>query len=360
MSSALADWLDGVPEEAVLDPDLPIVDAHHHLWPAATRQLTELHIESYGNNTTLNEQYLGAEFRADWGKHNVIASVYVECGSFYDGGDTPRHLRSVGETRAVEALAADNKIAGILADVDLTLPRAQLEEALDAHAAASPTRFKGVRSKATSDEDHGILSHALPRNGRHGIPRDFCNSPDFRRGAKVLADRGLVLDVYLFFHQIPFLAELARSTPSLTIVLDHCGAPLGIRAYKDQKEQVAKDWSKAVRELATCPNVCVKLGGLGMPLTGITVTDQSSRPHNSEELADALFPWYKTLLDAFGPDRCILESNFPMDKVTSSYHTLWNANKRIADRAKLSPQDKSKIFSGTATRVYQLGASSKM
>ena len=326
-------WLAQVKEE-ILEPERPICDPHHHLWDHPGRR------------------YLLDELLADTGSgHNVVATVFVECMSMYRA-DGPEATRPVGETEFVNGVAAMSAsgrygptrvAAGIVSFADLTLGD-RVGAVLDAHMAASP-RFRGIRHAAGWDASDQVRnSHTNPPPGLLGDAR-------FRRGFAELARRGLHFDAWLYHPQIPELTSLAKTFPDTPIVLDHFGGPLGIGPYEGRREETFASWQGAIRELAGCPNVVVKLGGLVMPINGFGF-HRGERPATSSELVRATRDWYLHTIDCFDPDRCMFESNFPVDKASCSYHVLWNAFKRLA--AGFSAADKAALFHDTAARVYRL------
>jgi predicted TIM-barrel fold metal-dependent hydrolase len=326
-------WLAQVKED-ILEPDLPICDPHHHLWDHPGRR------------------YLIDELLADMGSgHNVRSTVFVECMSMYRA-DGPAAMRPVGETEFVNGVAAMSRsgrygptrvAAGIVSFADLTLGE-DVGPVLDAHIAASP-RFRGIRHAAGWDaSDQVRRSHTNPPPGLLGDGR-------FRRGFAELAHRGLSFDAWLYHPQLPDLTSLARAFPGTTIVLDHFGGPLGIGPYANRRAEVFTYWRGVIRELAGCPNVVAKLGGLVMPINGFGF-HRGERPATSAELVDATRDWYLHAIDCFGPARCMFESNFPVDKASCSYHVLWNSFKRIA--AGFGAGDKAALFHGTAARAYRL------
>lgn len=330
--SELTAW-QAVPSEAVLEPERAIIDPHHHLrqGPSGRYHLPEL-TEDLG------------------GGHDVRATVFVDSQSGYRT-DGPALLRPIGETELVTrwlAQAPDSgrfiPCAGIVGALDL-VHGAQAREGLAAHLEAGKGRFRGVRDPLVwdaSDINYG------PRRP----PADRMEDPSFRAGFAQLAPLGLTFDAWLFHHQIPQLTELARSFSDTVIVLDHIGTPLGVGPYANRRAEVFDTWRSALVDLSRCPNVVVKLGGLGMLYFGFDF-HRRPEPPSSEELADAWRPYLDVCIDAFGPARCMFESNFPVDKQTCSYTTLWNAFKRIvADR---SADDRTALFFGTANRVYRLG-----
>jgi predicted TIM-barrel fold metal-dependent hydrolase len=326
-------WLGRRVEEA-LEPELAICDPHHHLWDHPT------------------DRYLLEELRADTGSgHRVVSTVFVECTSAYRE-DGPEALRPVGETDFVAAIAAESErtagdgavIAGIVGLADLRLGDA-VEEVLAAHVAAGGGRFRGIRHASSYDPDPGI------RNAHTDPPPGLLGDSAFRAGIAALGRAGLRFDAWLYHPQIGELTDLARAHPEVPIVLDHLGGPLGVGPYAGRREEVREVWRAAIAELAGCANVSVKLGGIGMPIFGLA-WHQRPDPPSSEELAEAWGPDITWCIERFGADRCMFESNFPVDKRSCSYGVLWNAFKRIAAGA--SPDEKAALFSGTATRFYGL------
>jgi L-fuconolactonase len=326
------DWLGRTIEHA-LDPEVPICDPHHHLWD---------HPE---------HRYLVPEFLADIaGGHRLERTVYVECQRAYRTGG-PQALRPVGETEFVHALTAPLQksaegvciAVGIVGFADLALGSA-VHEVLLAHLQASD-RFRGVRHATAWDPDHRI--HAAHTNPPAGLLGD----PLFRQGFSCLRPLGLSFDAWLYHHQIPELAALARAFPEVPIVLNHAGGPVGIGPYKGRRDEVFEAWRRNMVELATCDNVFVKLGGLSMKLSGFDWHKRAAPP-NSAELAEAIRPYCETCIEHFGSGRCMFESNFPVDRVSCPYTVLWNAFKRLVGAA--SPTERAQLLNETATRVYRL------
>lgn len=328
------EWLNQVREE-IIDPDLPIVDAHHHLW-------------DYPHHRYMLEQLL-----ADTGSgHNVVATVFVECAAMYRS-DGPEALRPVGETEFVNGIAAQSAsgqygatrvAAGIVAHADLLLGEA-VDEVLEAHIAAAPARMRGIRHAAGWDPHEDVAnSHSNP-------PQGMLGSEPFRRGFARLAKHGLTFEAWLFHPQIPELTALARAFPDTTIVLNHFGGPLGSGPYEGQREAIFRRWQSDIAELARCPNVVAKLGGLAMAVNGFG-WHRREVPPTSQELADVYRVWYLHAIECFGPERCLFESNFPMDRLSCSYPVLWNAFKRMTED--FSSHERAAMFHGTAARVYRL------
>ncbi len=330
------EWLERRREE-IIEPDLPIVDPHHHL---VDRPETG--------------RYLLPELLADLGSgHNVTATVYLEWLSMYRATG-PAELRPVGEiefANGVAAMAASGTYgktqvcAGIVGYADLTLGAA-VEKVLEAMIAAGGGRFRGIRFITASHPDQAAWGSTIARP--EGLLRDSRVREAFAR----LAPLRLSFDAWMYHTQLGELVDLARAFPETKIVLDHVGGPIGLGRYAGKRDEVFAEWSARIRELAACPNVHVKLGGLGMRMFGFTF-HTGELPPSSEDLAAAWRPYIETCIAAFGPERAMFESNFPVDKGSCGYAALWNAFKRIA--AGCSGTEKTALFAGTATKFYRLG-----
>jgi predicted TIM-barrel fold metal-dependent hydrolase len=316
--------------EAALDPDLPIIDPHHHLW---RREHT----------------YLVPELLADIkGGHNVRATVFIECASHYREGGDPV-LAPLGETEFARACAdqatGDVKVcAGIVGTVDLRVGE-RARNILEQHIAIGRGHFRGIRNMSTWDDDP-----LIPRPVRIPGPNLLQNA-DFRKGFAALAPLGLSFDAWLFHHQIHELVDLAEAFPDTVIVLDHVGGVVGLRGYAGKRAEILPEWRKSMIALGKRPNVCVKVGGLGMPIFGFGFQDQPMPP-SSEDLAAQWKPYVETCIEAFGVDRCMFESNFPVDKISCDYTVLWNAFKRLTKD--YSATEKRALFHDTAARTYRL------
>ncbi|HTC09226.1 MAG TPA: amidohydrolase family protein [Acetobacteraceae bacterium] len=326
-------WLAQRPPEPILDPGLAIIDTHHHLW------IRDGH------------RYLLDEYLADVATgHNLISSVFLQCHSMYRA-DGPQGERPLGETEFVTGQAAMSAsgmfgtprvAAGIVGFVDLTLGD-RVEPLLEAHMRAAGGRFRGVRDSGNYDIDPIIGNGAEE-------PRRYLR-PAFRAGLKVLTKLGLSLDAWTFFTQMEETIELARACPDANIIMGHCGGLLGYGPYSGRKDEIFATWKARVKELAKCPNVSMKLGGMMMRLAAFDYLAMDVPP-TSEQLAGYWRPYIETCIEAFGPDRCLFESNFPVDKMAIGWAALWNAFKRISAGA--SQAEKTALFSGTAKRVYRL------
>ncbi|MFN4014844.1 MAG: amidohydrolase family protein [Reyranella sp.] len=329
------DWL-GHTQEPILEPGLPIVDPHHHLW------------ERDGGHS-----YLLPHLLADTSSgHDVRATVFVQCGEMYRASG-PDDERSLGETEFVTGIAAmsasgrhgpTRACAGIIGMVDLTLGD-RVEPLLDLHRAAAGGRFCGIRNRTAWHPSPDVTTNLVMN------PPGPLEHPAFAEGARRLARQGLPLDVWAYHTQLPHVATLARAVPELTIVVDHVGGPLGIGPFRGRQDEVYPDWKRRMMELAALPNVRVKLGGLAMFVNGFDF-HKKPKPPGSEELAKSWAPYIQPCIEAFGVDRCMFESNFPVDKGQCSYPVLWNAFKRLTAGA--GADEKTALYSGTAMRTYGL------
>ena len=332
-------WLNTV-EEEIIEPELPICDAHHHLWDRNTHQ-------------PIQPRYLLDEILEDVNcGHNIVSTVYIECGAMFKA-DGPEYFRPIGETEFVNGIAAmsasetygKTKIAAaIIGTVDLRIGELA-GEVLDAHIAAGGGRFRGIRRAVAWDAADVIKNH------RTDPPQSLLLQEDYRRGFAELGSRGMTFEAWCYHTQIPEVTDLARAFPDTTIILDHFGGPLGIGPYTGNSDEVFETWKPLVSELATCDNVFAKLGGINMDVNGFG-WHQKSLPPSSKQLADATRRYYDFTIEAFGPDRCMFESNFPVDKLSCSYQVVWNTFKRIASGA--SKSEKAALFHDTAARVYSL------
>jgi predicted TIM-barrel fold metal-dependent hydrolase len=330
-------WLAQAPPESILDPELPIVDPHHHLWLRGGRP------------------YLLDELLADLNTgHNVVATVFEECRSMYRA-DGPPEMRPIGETEFVAGIAAMSAsgnygptrvAAGIVGAADLTLGD-RVEPVLVAQLRAGGGRFRGVRHSAGWDADP-VIGNSRPDSQPHLYAR-----PDFRAGLTRLSSLGLGFDAWLYHPQLADVVDLARAFPATPIVMGHVGGVLGYGPYAGQSTEILTGWKRSMSELAKCPNVVVKLGG--MVNRGASFDfHNAAAPPSSEAIAEVWRPYIETCIDSFGAGRCMFESNFPVDKMAIGYAALWNAFKRITAGA--SRDEKLALFAGTAARIYRLGA----
>jgi len=330
------DWLERR-REAVLEPERPIVDPHHHLIDRPE-----------------SGRYLLPDLLADVASgHNVTATVYLEWLSMYRAAG-PAELRPVGEIEFANGVAAMSAsggygktqvCAGIVGHADLALG-APVAKVLEAMVAAGGGRFRGIRFISASDPDQAQWGATLVR------PQGLLLDKKIREGFAQLARYGLSFDAWMYHPQLGDLLDLARAFPATPIVLNHVGGPIGVGRFAGKRQEAFADWRERIRELGRCPNMHVKLGGMGMKMFGFSF-HQGELPPSSEELAAAWKPYVETCIEAFGPERAMFESNFPVDKGSYGYGVFWNACKRLA--AGCSAAEKQSLFAGTATRFYRLG-----
>lgn len=328
-----AGWL-ALGVEDVIAPDIPIIDAHHHLW-----------IEN-------GVPYLGDEFMQDLcSGHRIESTVFVQAHYGYRT-DVPVELAPVGETEKIAQIAADchaqgcsTRIAeGIVAFADLTLGE-RVNQVIDAHANAANGALRGIRHSVSRDPNYpdGIVIRPAPAG--------LLSDPSYRAGLCVLAKRGLSYDAMLYHSQISELTAMASALPELSVVIDHMGTKLGVAPYDKADHETFATWRRSMSGLARCQNVKVKIGGFGMVICGANWNERAEPP-TSRELAEAWRPQVETCIELFGVERCMFESNFPVDKAMYSYRTLWNAFKRITANA--SEFERHALFSKTAAQTYRI------
>ena len=328
-------WLAMAPAEPILEPSLPIIDTHHHLWERP------------------DHRYLLHELLADLNTgHNVVATVFVECHAMYRAAG-PVEMRPVGETEFVAGVAAMSAsgaygstrvAAGIVGFADLTLGD-RVEPVLEAQVRAGGGRFRGVRHSAAWDASE-VIGNSAVASGPNLMKR-----PDFRAGLRRLTTLGLSLDAWVFHPQLADAVDLARAAPDANIIVGHVGGPLGYGPYAGKRDEVFTAWKTGITALATCPNVVMKLGGMMMRLAAYDYGALPAPP-SSAVLAAHWRPYIEFCIERFGASRCMFESNFPVEKMGIGYAALWNALKRIA--ADTSADEKKDLFSGTARRAYRL------
>ena len=327
------DWLDRAPAEPILEPEIEIVDTHHHLWERPGR-------------------YLLDELLADTSSgHRVVATVYVECGSRYRTTGPP-DLPPVGEVEFAAAMVArceeapdpiPRVAAGIVGFADLRLGD-RVVPVLEALIQAGRGHLSGIRQSGGWHED--------PVVGNLASGPGLYLREDFRAGLRRLAETGLAFDALAYHPQHAELIDLARACPEARIVLNHTGLPLGYGPFAGRSEEVRAQWGRTIPEIAACPNVTMKLGGMTMRLAAWDY-GRAPAPPTSEQLAALWRPYIEPCIELFGAERCTFESNFPVDRMGIGYAGLWNAFKRLAAAA--SPPEKAALFAGTARRVYRLG-----
>ncbi len=330
------DWL-ALHAEPAADPTREIVDPHHHLWDRP------------------DDRYLFHDLLADTNQgHRIVQTVYVQCRSMYRA-DGPVALRPVGEiefVRGVAAMSASGQYgelracAAIVGHADLALGDA-VAPVLEALAEAAGGRLAGIRHPVAWHDDPAVRSSpVIP-------PPGVLLDEQVRRGIARLAPAGLSLDVWAYHTQLDEVFAIAELFSDLVLVIDHVGGPLGVGRHAGRRNEVFAEWRVSMARLAALPNVFVKLGGLGMRVGGFAF-DERDRPATSRELADAWRPYIVTCIDLFAPERCMFQSNFPVDKGMYGYGVMWNAFKRLAHD--YSEAEKAALFAGTARRVYKLPA----
>jgi predicted TIM-barrel fold metal-dependent hydrolase len=325
--------------EAALEPDLPIIDPHHHFW-----------------DTPQRGRYLLPDLLADLGGgHNIVSTVFLECRAMYRTSG-PREMAALGEVEFVNGIAAMSasgnygpcRVAeGIVGGGDLTVG-ARVRELLEAEIAAAGGRLRGIRHGVAWDGHEAVGKYAS-----RAVPEHQVLDPKFREGMAELAPLGLSFESWQYHPQLPDAIDLARAFPDTTIILNHVGGVLGVGPYSGHRAEILGSWRKDITELAKCPNVNMKLGGIGMVSFGFDYHERDTPP-SSEDLAAGWRQYIEPCIEAFGVNRCMFESNFPPDKQSCGYTELWNAFKRIT--ASASAAEKKALYSGTAARVYRLTA----
>ena len=322
--------------EPALEPELPILDPHHHVWDHE------------------RGRYLMHELAADTsdGGHNIVKTVFIECGSMYRA-EGPEEMKPVGEVEFVNGIAAmsasgrygkTHHCAGIIGHADLALGD-RVQPVLEALIAAGNGRFRGIR--------HGLVwdTGNAAKFGRRQVPRHQALDLTFRKGFARLQALKLSFEAWLFHPQLSDVADLMKAHPESNVILNHVGGLLGIPPHDGKRDEVFKIWSASIRDLAQFPNLNIKVGGLGMLYCGFDF-HLRDKPPSSEELARVWRPYVETCIEAFGPTRCLMESNFPVDKQSCSYGVLWNALKRITKS--FTASEKAAMYHDTAARVYRL------
>jgi L-fuconolactonase len=337
-SIALDRWIACTRREQALEPDLPIIDPHHHLWD-----------DNRG-------PYMLSEILGDiGGGHNVKATVFIECRTHYRA-DGPEAMRPLGEVEFVNGISAMSASGGygptrvaaaIIGHADLALGE-KVQDVLEAQLALTGGRMRGIRWSLPYDASD------VGKYVSRYVPPDISKDGKWRAGFARLARLGLTFEGWCYHPQLSEMTDLARSFPDQTIILNHVGGFLGVGPYASRKDEEFRKWQQSIRELAKCPNVVVKLGGLAMLIFGFDLHLQKVPP-SSETLAATWKPFIETCIEAFGPERCMYESNFPVDKQSCDYTACWNAFKRLSAGA--SADEKTALFSGTAGRVYRVAIS---
>ena len=330
------DWL-ALTTEDTLEPEIPICDPHHHFWVERSEPVDY-------------QQYLLPELAADVNSgHNVKSTVFIEVRCEYRA-DGPDEMKPVGEVEYIQTIA-DASAAGahgptkaaaaIIGHADLKLGEG-VRPVLEAMKSASLDRFRGIRHSVGWDESPELANRDI---------KGALGTDGYRAGAQVLSDMGLILENSLYFHQAGELVEFARALPDLKIVLNHIGGLVRVGPYANRDEEVLPAWRKGIEEMAKCPNIVLKLGGVGQTRFAYG-WDVLEKPIGSEDLARQLRPLMEYCIDQFGPDRCMFESNYPVDKISYSYNVLWNAFKRLS--SSYTAVDRASMFHDTAARVYNI------
>lgn len=333
-------WIDGIKEE-IIDPDMEIIDPHHHLWhgpenPPGVKESYRYLLEDLWRDTSSG--------------HNIKKTVFIDCGQeYYSEG--PEQFKPVGETEFVVEIAKKARlnpdkaqIAGIIGHANMMLG-SKVKEVLEMHKEKGEGLFRGIRHAGGWDKDDRV------RNAHsHPTPHIYLED-NFQQGLQELSSLGMVFDTWHYHNQIKDLTQLANNLPDLIIIHDHFGGPLGIGPYEGQREMIYTQWKEDIYELSQCKNVYAKLGGLAMPVNG---WDWHKRdlPATSDEIIEEQERYYLYTLECFGPERSMFESNFPVDKQSVAYHVIWNAYKKMT--GDLSATDKRKLFYETANKVYNL------
>ena len=314
--------------EEVIEPGLPIVDAHHHLYDM--RPL----------NTEFQQKvYLIEEIMKDinGSGHNICQTVFAQ-GYAYHRADGPEEMKVVGETEFAHGIAAMSRsglygetrlCTGIFSHADLR-GGVRAEPVLEAHVRASEN-FRGIRA---------------------GYPSDL--NETFLEGFRLLAKHNLTFDFATFdCERLRGLMKLASANPDVSIIVNHLGGKIDVNSSKKEINR----WKACVASVAACSNTFMKLGGAQMRVQEWEPAYHMNRidkPLNSDQFLELLYPYYLFCIDTFGPERCMFESNFPVDRECVSYRALWNLFKKIANKAGATDNDKKSLFSGTAASVYRL------
>jgi predicted TIM-barrel fold metal-dependent hydrolase len=333
MDEVFAAWLATTVEEP-LDPELMICDPHHHLWDHP------------------KERFLVEELKAETGAgHNVTETVFVDCVSGYRT-DGPVEMAPVGESgfaadqAAQSAASPGARIAAIVSFADLALGNG-VKPVLEAHLEAGAGKFRGIR--------HATSWDASPKlnNAHTNPPEGLMGTPQFREGFAVLAGMGLTFDAWMYHPQLPELVDLAKAFPQATIILDHLGGPVGVGPYAGRRDEVLAAWRPPMERLSKLPNVYLKVGGIGMALYGDGWHKRPTAP-TSDDLVAAWGDEMRWCIENFGPNRCMFESNFPVDRRGCSYVVLWNAFKKTTALGGYGAAETAALFHDTAASAYSI------
>jgi predicted TIM-barrel fold metal-dependent hydrolase len=339
---ARSEWW-GLRREAIIEPEWEVVDAHLHLWDE--RDFPD---PQDAGTPLKTSRYLADEYLRDAGSgHKVAQCVYIDCGSNYHT-EGPVHLRPVGETeyavdvaRRMAARGAGTRIGAVVAFADLRDP--DLDTVLDAHERQGSGLFRGIRHSGARLDDPSarLLAGAAPP----GLYAD----PDFIRGVIRLGERGLTFDAFQFHFQADQFIALAEAAPGTTMIVNHLGTPIGYRPGATDEDPVFIEWAKGIARMAELPNAVMKLGGIASIVTGYDA-HRRDRPPSSRDFVFERGAYFHHAIRCFGADRCMFETNFPVDSVAIGYAVLWNAYKTIAMDYDASAREA--LLAGTARRVY--------
>jgi len=370
MTLSIANWLAQVEEDAI-EPELEVVDAHHHLFNAAVEPRGDISLAAklltccspglqvfmvkmlfpasglrfFGTRNLLFHPYRSEDLKADFGGHNVVASVAIEAQ--WNDGNKNNALRQLGEAKShfesMKRAGYPNKMS---IHIDLNLGKAAVKDAIKIYKEAVPDFVVGLRHQLAWNK-HGEY------NSRDAKGFNIMKNANWLDGFSALEEEGLLFEAWVEFEQLQDLAELAQNHPKTEIVLNHCGTPLGTGWYSKHKEQVFEEWKKGIEEVAKNPNVFAKLSGLNMPGVGFGF-DKRPKPPTSDEVTEAFLPYMSVIIANFGTDRCLFASNFPVDKVSSSYSVLFNAFKKVCQRLEIDDEGKKEMFAGNAKKLYKI------
>jgi L-fuconolactonase len=343
-------------------PQFPVIDPHIHQWDPFTspraaslpakilrvapflkwaliKLLPASDSEFVGDPSFVIKPYLPADYTSDAEPLQVSAVVHVEAG--WHGKN---HAASVDETRWVATLpfgGSAPKLGAIVVHADPTEP--DIGPVLDAHLAASDL-VRGVRCMAARHPDPGVKDWATVDH--------LLTSTAFLKGFAALAERRLTFDLWVYSHQLPDAAALAKEYPETSFILDHYATPVGLfgprgkqtgRTPTDRAE-ILKRWRDDIAAVGELPNVVAKHSGLGMPLLGGDLSQSRAA------LTDAFAPIVTYTQELFGPDRTLWASNFPMDKVTMQLpDSVAILQELLGDQL-----DPGKMFRDNAARVYSI------